>query len=131
MIEVGVIAGGIRPRRESDVVTRRAPDIAAHRDNATAGLVDLREHDLPHLGSPLPPSMAPSTQPKVRATEHPRLVLARVAVADVRSQVVLSPHTDFVSFRDVRPAGQQEQTVSAVLDQVVAGGGAPHGLRRP
>ncbi|SCL14200.1 NAD(P)H-dependent FMN reductase [Micromonospora nigra] len=186
MIRIGVIAGSTRPGRKSDAVARWVRDIAAKRDDATAELVDLRDHRLPHLDSPLPPSIGPSTNPTVRrwagtiaaldafvfvtpeynhsipgvlkdavdylyqewhnksaglvsygmhggtrAAEHLRLVLAQVEVADVRSQVALSLHTDFVAFRDFRPAAHQEAAVSAMLDQVVAWGRALRGLRRP
>lgn len=65
-----------------------------------------------------------------RAAEHLRLVLGQVEIADVRSQVALSLHTDFVNFRDFRPAAHHEEAVAAMLDQVVAWGRALRDLRR-
>ncbi|MEV0396282.1 NADPH-dependent FMN reductase [Polymorphospora rubra] len=185
MIRIGVIVGSTRPGRKADAVARWVHDIAAKRGDATAEVVDLRDYDLPHLDEMVPPSMAPSRQPKVRrwaatvagfdafvfvtpeynhsipgalkdaidylyqewhnksaglvsygvyggtrAAEHLRLVLAQVEVADVRSQVALSLHTDFVNFTSFRPAAHQEQAVGAMLDQIVAWGGALRGLRQ-
>jgi NAD(P)H-dependent FMN reductase len=66
-----------------------------------------------------------------RAAEHLRLVLGQLGVADVRSQVALSLTTDFVNFRDFRPAAHHEEAVGAMLDQVVAWAGALRTLRRP
>ncbi|MFG1780434.1 NADPH-dependent FMN reductase [Micromonospora sp. NPDC049051] len=66
-----------------------------------------------------------------RAAEHLRLVLGQLGVADVRSQVALSLTTDFVNFRDFRPAAHHEQAVGTMLDEVVAWAGALRTLRRP
>jgi NAD(P)H-dependent FMN reductase len=59
-----------------------------------------------------------------RAVEHLRLVMGELQVADVRAQVALSLHTDFEDFSVFTPAGQQEEAVTAMLDQVVAWAGA-------
>ena len=66
----------------------------------------------------------------VRAVEHLRLVMGELLVADVRAQVALSLFTDFENFRVFKPAPQQEQSVNAMLDQVIAWGGALKVLRR-
>ena len=66
----------------------------------------------------------------VRAVEHLRLVMGELLVADVRAQVALSLFTDFENFRVFKPAPQQEQSVNAMLDQVIAWGGALKALRR-
>ncbi len=64
-----------------------------------------------------------------RAVEQLRLVLAEVHVATVRAQVLLSMMTDFENFTTFKPAPQHEKAVGAVLDQVVAWGGALKQLR--
>ena len=64
-----------------------------------------------------------------RAVEHLRLVMGELQVADVRAQVTLSLHTDFENYSVFTPAGQHEEAVTAMLDQVVAWGGALKTLR--
>ena len=64
-----------------------------------------------------------------RAVEHLRLVLGELQVADVRDQVAPSLSTDFEGFVALRPAAHQEATVTAMLDQVIAWGGALRRLR--
>jgi len=64
-----------------------------------------------------------------RAVEQLRLVLAEVHVATVRAQVLLSMNTDFENFTTFKPDPQHEKSVGAVLDQVVAWGGALKQLR--
>jgi len=65
-----------------------------------------------------------------RAVEHLRLVMGELQVADVRAQVALSLFTDFEHFSVLNPAAHQEDTVTAMLDQVVAWGEALQPLRR-
>ena len=65
----------------------------------------------------------------VRAVENLRLVMGELQVADVRAQVGLSLFTDFESFSVFKPAPQQEKSVNAMLDQVIAWGGALKPLR--
>jgi NAD(P)H-dependent FMN reductase len=65
----------------------------------------------------------------VRAVEQLRLVMGEVLVADVRAQVILSLFTDFENFSIFKPAAHQETAVNAMLDQVVAWGGALKPLR--
>jgi NAD(P)H-dependent FMN reductase len=64
-----------------------------------------------------------------RAVEHLRLVLAKVQIATVRNQVLLSMFTDFENFSVFKPAPQHEKSVNAMLDQVIAWGGALKTLR--
>jgi NAD(P)H-dependent FMN reductase len=64
-----------------------------------------------------------------RAVEQLRLVMAELQIADVRAQVMLSLHTDFESFKVFKPAARHEQSVNAMLDQVIAWGGALKTLR--
>ncbi len=65
----------------------------------------------------------------VRAVEHLRLIVAEVMVATVRAQVLLSLFANFENFRTFKPAPQHEKELNAMLDQVIAWGGALKGLR--
>src|SRR5213082_2332270 len=64
-----------------------------------------------------------------RAVENLRLVMGELQVADVKAQVGLSLFTDFENFSVFKPRPQQEKSVNAMLDQVVAWGGALKTLR--
>ena len=66
----------------------------------------------------------------VRAVEQLRLVMGEIQVADVRAQVALSLRTDFENFTTFTPAPGHEKSVTVMLDQVVAWGGALKPLRR-
>lgn len=65
----------------------------------------------------------------VRAVEHLRLVMGELQVADVRAQVMLSLFSDFENFSIFKPAAHHEKSVNAMLDQVIAWGGALKSLR--
>jgi NAD(P)H-dependent FMN reductase len=65
-----------------------------------------------------------------RAVESLRLVMGELMVADVRQAVHLSLFTDFENFTTFKPAAMHEQTVNAMLDQVVAWSTALQGLRQ-
>jgi len=65
-----------------------------------------------------------------RAVENLRLVMGELQVADVKAQVGLSLFTDFENFSVFKPAPQQERSVNAMLDQVIAWGGALKALRK-
>ncbi|MBI3480849.1 MAG: NAD(P)H-dependent oxidoreductase [Nitrosomonadales bacterium] len=64
-----------------------------------------------------------------RAAENLRLILGELQVADVRAQVMLSLFTDFENFTTFKPATMHEKSVNAMLDQVIAWGGALKTLR--
>jgi NAD(P)H-dependent FMN reductase len=64
-----------------------------------------------------------------RAVEQLRLVLAEVQIATVRNQVLLSLFADFENFSVFKPAPQHEKSVNAMLEQVIAWGGALRTLR--
>lgn len=64
-----------------------------------------------------------------RAVECLRLVMGELQVADVRAQVMLSLFTDFENFTTFKPAPMHEKSVNAMLDQVIAWGGALKTLR--
>lgn len=64
-----------------------------------------------------------------RAVEQLRQVMAELQIADVRSQVACSLHTDFENFTVFKPAPHLEPSVTTMLDQVVAWGGALKALR--
>jgi NAD(P)H-dependent FMN reductase len=65
----------------------------------------------------------------IRAVEHLRTTVAALAIADVRHQVTLSLHHDFVDFTDFKPQAHQEPTVTRMLDEVLAWGAALKTLR--
>jgi NAD(P)H-dependent FMN reductase len=64
-----------------------------------------------------------------RAVEQLRLVMAEVQIATVRNQVLLSMFTDFENFSVFKPSSHHEKSVDAMLDQVIAWGGALRTLR--
>ena len=65
-----------------------------------------------------------------RAVEQLRLVMGELLVADVRAQVALSLFTDFENFSTFNPAPMHEKSVTVMLDQVIAWGGALKTLRK-
>ncbi|HJU04772.1 MAG TPA: NAD(P)H-dependent oxidoreductase [Nitrospiraceae bacterium] len=64
-----------------------------------------------------------------RAVESLRRVMAELQIADVRAQVALSLSTDFENYSVFKPASTHEKSVSTMLDQVIAWGGALKALR--
>ena len=64
-----------------------------------------------------------------RAVEILRQVVSNVELADVRAQVGLSLFTDFENFTTFKAGSHLEPTVTAMLDQVIAWGGALKPLR--
>jgi hypothetical protein len=56
-------------------------------------------------------------------------IMGEIMIADVRTQVGLSLRTDFENFSIFKPADSQAARVNALLDQVVAWGGALRTLR--
>jgi len=64
-----------------------------------------------------------------RAVENLRLIMGELQVADVRAQVGLSLFTDFENFSVFKPVPNHEKSVNAMLDQVIAWGGALKTLR--
>jgi NAD(P)H-dependent FMN reductase len=65
-----------------------------------------------------------------RAIEHLRGIMSELQVAHVRNQVMLSLFTDFEKFSTFKPGAHQEGAVTAMLDQVIAWGGALQNLRK-
>jgi NAD(P)H-dependent FMN reductase len=57
MTRIGIILGSTRPNRNGEQVANWVLDLASRRNDAEFELVDLRDHPLPHLDEPLPPSM--------------------------------------------------------------------------
>lgn len=64
-----------------------------------------------------------------RAVEALRQICSELQIAHVRSQVALSLFTDFESFKTFKPDPKHEKSLSTMLDQVVAWGGALKTLR--
>jgi NAD(P)H-dependent FMN reductase len=65
----------------------------------------------------------------VLAVEHLRNVMGALGIADVRDQVTLSLHNDFVDFTVFKPQAHQEDAVTTMLDAVIAWGSALKPLR--
>ncbi len=57
MIRIGIIVGSTRLNRNGEQVAKWVHDLASRRGDAEFDLIDLRDHPLPHLDEPLPPSM--------------------------------------------------------------------------
>jgi NAD(P)H-dependent FMN reductase len=66
----------------------------------------------------------------VRAVEQLRLVMGELQIADVRAHVGLSLATDFENFSVFKPNASHEASLSVMLDQVIAWGGALKSLRQ-
>lgn len=64
-----------------------------------------------------------------RAVEQLRLVTSELQIAHVRNQVMLSLFTDFENFTVFKPHPRNEDSVNAMLDQLVAWGGALKTMR--
>jgi len=64
-----------------------------------------------------------------RAVEQLRLVASELQIAHVRNQVMLSLFTDFENFSVFKPHPRNEESVNAMIDQVIAWGGALKTLR--
>jgi NAD(P)H-dependent FMN reductase len=63
------------------------------------------------------------------AVEQLRGVMGELQIADVRAQVALSLSADFENYTTFKPGPRQESSVNAMLDQVLAWGGAMKDLR--
>src|ERR1700737_4070262 len=57
MVKIGIIIGSTRPGRHADSVARWIYHLAAQREDAEFEIVDLADHELPHLDEPIPPSL--------------------------------------------------------------------------
>lgn len=55
-----------------------------------------------------------------RAVESLRLVMGEIKIADVRSQVMLSLFSDFENYTVFKPGAHHENSVTAMLDEVVS-----------
>lgn len=61
--------------------------------------------------------------------EQLRLVMGELHVADVRPQVLLYNHTDFENYTIFKPTELHEKFLTAMLDKLIAWGGAMKTLR--
>jgi NAD(P)H-dependent FMN reductase len=64
-----------------------------------------------------------------RAVEQLRAVMAELQIADVRAQVLLSLITDFENYTTFKPNAFHQTTLTTMLDQLVAWGGAMKTMR--
>jgi NAD(P)H-dependent FMN reductase len=65
-----------------------------------------------------------------RAAEQLRLVSGELQMADVRTQVALSMHTDFANFIQLVPSERHKAALHTLIDEVVAWSDALAPLRR-
>lgn len=77
MTRIAIIVGSTRPGRHAGSVARWVYGIAAERDDATFEILDLAEHDLPHLDEPVPAAMGSDYQ-----HPHTQAWAAKVAAFD-------------------------------------------------
>lgn len=54
MTRIAIVIGSTRPGRKSESIARWVEKLAAQRGDAEYALVDLADHDLPHLDEPAP-----------------------------------------------------------------------------
>jgi NAD(P)H-dependent FMN reductase len=57
MLRVAIIIGSTRPGRKAEAVARWVHEIAQKRTDAEFEVVDIKDHNLPLLDEPMPPSM--------------------------------------------------------------------------
>jgi len=67
----------------------------------------------------------------VRAVEHLRLVMGELKVAAVRSSVTLSVFDDFRDHVELTPTSAHDQSVTTMLDELIAWGAALKTVREP
>jgi NAD(P)H-dependent FMN reductase len=77
MTRIAIIVGSTRPGRRALSVARWTHELAARRGDATYEIVDLADHDLPHLDEPTPAAMSAEY-----AGEHTRRWAATIAPYD-------------------------------------------------
>ena len=102
MIKIALIIGSTRPGRNGEAVAKWVYEIAKKRSDAELELVDIKDFNLPLLDEPVPPSL----------------------------QVLLSLFTDFENFSIFKPGPKQEASINAMLDELIAWGGALKMLRK-
>jgi len=67
----------------------------------------------------------------VRAVEHLRGVVGELQMADVRVNVTFSLHTDFENYRSFKPGPGKVESLTMMLDQLVAWSRALRTVRTP
>jgi NAD(P)H-dependent FMN reductase len=65
----------------------------------------------------------------VRSVAQMRSIMGPLMIADVAAQVALSLFTDFENMSTFKPAPKREKELAALLEQVIAWGGALRGVR--
>jgi NAD(P)H-dependent FMN reductase len=120
MIKIAIIVGSTRPGRNGEAVAKCVYEVAKKRSDAEFEWNNKAAGFVSYGGAG-----------GARAVEQLRLVLAEVQIATVRNQVLLSMFTDFENFSVFKPGPQQKTSVNAMLDQLIAWGGALMTLREP
>lgn len=75
-LRIGIIAGSTRPGRSADIVARWVHKVAAQREDAAFGVLDLVDFGLPMLDEPMPPMSGQVTH------EHTRTWAAAIGACD-------------------------------------------------
>jgi NAD(P)H-dependent FMN reductase len=65
--KIGIILGSTRPGRNGEAVAKWVHAIAGKRQDAEFELIDLKDHPLPHLDEPIPPSAGHYSQDHTKA----------------------------------------------------------------
>jgi len=74
--KIGIIVGSTRPGRKGEAVAKWVYEIAKKRQDADFELIDLKDHPLPHLDEPIPPSAGHYAQ------EHTKAWAAKIEALD-------------------------------------------------
>ncbi|OBJ12641.1 NADPH-dependent FMN reductase [Mycobacterium sp. 1482292.6] len=75
-LKIAIILGSTRPNRNGESVAKWMLHKASTRSDASYELIDLRDHPLPHMDEPLPPSVGQY------AGEHTKAWAAKIASYD-------------------------------------------------
>jgi len=84
MTRIGIIVGSTRPGRRAEQVARWVHELAAGRTDATFGVVDIAEYDLPHLDEAVPAAMG-------NPYEHPHTKAWSATIASFDGFVFVTP----------------------------------------
>ena len=103
MLRIGIIIGSTRPGRNGEAVGKWVYEIAQKRTGAEFELVDIKDFNLPLLDEPVSPIMGQYSKPHTKVWAE--------------------------NFSVFKPGPQQETSVNAMLDHLIAWGGALKTLR--
>ncbi|MFI9553931.1 NADPH-dependent FMN reductase [Nonomuraea endophytica] len=85
MTKIGIIIGSTRPGRNGEAVARWVHELATKRDDAAYELVDLKDHQLPHLDEALAAAAASGVY------DHPHTKIWSETIAGYDGFVFVTP----------------------------------------